>query len=286
MKPLMRWLGYALSSLIYILPPGGRRVFGVFLALLWFDVLRIRRKVVLNNLQIAFPDWSESQRIDCARKSLMHLGWNFVDYSLMPFLSKKNYSNYVEFHGLEKVNKALSEGKGLLVLTLHMGAGDVITAGLALHGIPSAIVTKEFKIKWLNELWFELRTRLGVGLIGARNSSFALLRALKNNQMVIIPLDQFTGPPIGVRTTFFGKETGTAAGLAVMAQRSGAPVISTYVRRLPSGKSAVYFEKWMSTSGEIEIVTQAFNDELENFVRLYPEQWMWLHKRWKRFVVN
>jgi Kdo2-lipid IVA lauroyltransferase/acyltransferase len=205
---------------------------------------------------------------------------------VMPHLTKENVDRFFEFHDIEKAHQALAQGKGLLGLTLHLGAGDMALAALALKGIPVVIASKEFKLRWLNDIWFGMRARTGIKFVGARNSSFALLKSLKSGQAILIPNDQFTGPPIGVRTTFFGKETGTAAGMAVMAARSGAPVLSMYVYRKPSGVHSIHFEKFMSTEGTPETVTQAFNDELERFVRLHPDQWMWLHKRWKRFVVN
>jgi KDO2-lipid IV(A) lauroyltransferase len=282
----MGWLGRAISRALYIQPQFVRRFFGVCLACLWFDFLRIRRKVILDNLKIAFPEWTEKQRVQCARRSLQHMGWNLIDYSIMPHLNPKNLDKYFVFHGIEKPYEALKEGKGLLILTLHLGYGDMALAGLSVHGLPIAMVSKEFKLKWLNDLWFGMRGKYGMTFIPPRNSSFALLKALKSKRMVVIPNDQFTGPPIGVRTTFFGKETGTAAGLSIMADRSGAPVLSTYVYRLPDGRHSIHFMNFMNTKGEPQAVTQAFNDELEKFVRLYPDQYMWLHKRWKKFVEN
>jgi KDO2-lipid IV(A) lauroyltransferase len=149
------------------------------------------------------------------------------------------------------------------------------------------MVSKFFKIKWLNDLWFGMRERVGTRFVAPRDSSFALLKSLKHGRAVIIPLDQFTGPPIGVRTTFFGHETGTAAGLSVMAERSGAPVISVYTYRKANGRHVIRFHQEiplrLSDADTPEQITQRFNDELESFVRLHPEQWMWLHKRWKKF---
>src|ERR1019366_1076123 len=98
---------------------------------------------------------------------------------------------------------------------------------------------------WLNDMWFGMRERLGTRFIAPRDSSYALLRALKGGAAVIIPLDQFTGPPIGVRTTFFGRETGTAAGLAVMAGRSGATVLAVYTHRDEQGRHALHFVREM-----------------------------------------
>lgn len=256
------------------------------LAILWLDIFRIRRQVVLDNLEIAFPEWSARERLYAARQSLRHLGLNFIEYSFLPWLKPDNVDRYFEYHGLDVFESALKEGKGVLLLTLHLGHGDLAASALAIRGYPMTMVSKFFKLQWLNDLWFGMRERVGMKFVPPRNSSYALLKALKRGDAVIIPLDQFTGPPIGVRTKFFGRETGTAAGLAVMAQRSGAPVVSVYTVRTPSGRHAIHFVRRMNIEGEVETVTQGFNDELEYFVRREPEQWMWLHRRWKRFVVQ
>jgi KDO2-lipid IV(A) lauroyltransferase len=284
MKQLTGWLGRALSFLIFKSPAFVRLGLAWFLAFLWFDVLRIRRKVVLDNLRKAFPEWTERERLQTARTSLRHLGLNFIEYSYLPFLNRDNVDRYFEFHGLGVFEEALAKRKGVLLLTLHLGHGDLCAAALAVKGYPMVMVSKFFKVQWLNDLWFGMRERVGMKFVGPRNSSFQLLRALKNGSAVIIPLDQFTGPPIGVRTKFFGIETGTAAGFAIMANRSEAPVISVYAVRKPDGRHAIHFVREMKEQGTASLVTQSFNDELESFVRLHPDQWMWLHKRWKRFV--
>ncbi|MGE3681367.1 MAG: lysophospholipid acyltransferase family protein [Bdellovibrionales bacterium] len=284
MKRLIGWAGRAISYLLFVAPPFVRRWMGNVLAFLWFDLFRIRRHVVLENISIAFPEISARERIHLARRSLQNLGLNLVEYSFFPFLSKGNLERYFEFHNPELLERALARGRGVLLLTLHLGNGDLAVAGLSVKGYPMVMVSKFFKLKWLNDLWFGMRERLGTRFIAPRNSSYSLLKSLRQGAAVVIPLDQFTGPPIGVRTTFFGKETGTGMGLAVMAERSQAPVISVYTRRTPEGRQAVHFVREMPFQGEsAEKVTQSFNDELERFVRLHPEQWMWIHRRWKRF---
>lgn len=286
MKLLTGWLGKAVSFLIFHAPAFVRVFLAWTLAILWFDIFRIRRKVVLDNLRTAFPEWSEKQRVKTARRSLCNLGLNFIEYSFLPWLNKDNVDRYFEFEGLDVFENALAQNRGVLLLTLHLGHGDLACAGLALKGYPMVMVSKFFKLQWLNDLWFGMRARAGVKFVPPRNSSYALLKGLKSGQAVIIPLDQFTGPPIGVRSTFFGKETGTAAGLAVMNERSKAPVVSVYTFRTPEGRHKVHFVREMNIEGAAETVTQAYNDELEKFVRAHPDQWMWLHRRWKRFVVH
>lgn len=287
MKRWIGWLGRIVSSLLFFGPSFLRRWVAYFLAFLWFDLFRIRRDVVDGNLAIAFPEMTGPERVRLGRAGLRHLALNFVEYSFLPWLTRENFERYYEFHNLELLDEAFKRGKGVLLLTLHLGNGDLGIAGLALKGYPITLVSKFFKIKWLNDLWFGMRERLGTRFVPPRDSSFALLRALKSNRAVMIPLDQFTGPPIGVRTTFFGRETGTAAGLAVMAERSGAPVISIYTVRTPEGRHGIYVLREMpvrnSPDETVEQITQRFNDELESLVRLHPEQWMWIHRRWKKF---
>lgn len=286
MKRLTGWLGRGASFLLFHSPSFIHVGLAYLLAFLWFDLFRIRRKVVLANIQTAFPALSGKERVRMGRQSLRYLGRNFVEYSYLPWMKVKNVDEIFEFHGLEILDAALAKGKGVLLLTLHLGHGDLGTAALALKGYPVVLVSKVFKLRWLNDLWFGMREKAGVRFVGARNSSYALLKALKKNSVVIFVLDQFTGPPIGVKTTFFGKETGTAAGLAVMSERSGAPVVSVYIYRKEDGGHSIHFMREIPNEGPTERVTQDFNDELESFVRKYPEQWMWLHKRWKRFVVQ
>jgi len=107
--------------------------------------------------------------------------------------------------------------------------------------------------------------------------------------VVIFVLDQFMGPPIGVKTLFFGKETGTAMGLTVMAKRTGAPVIPVYCHERADGKqvvsceSEIEFEEKGEKSETLTYMTQKYTDKLESIIKLYPEQWMWVHRRWKKF---
>ncbi len=293
MQTLTAWLGRAISFALYYSPAWVRRAIGNFFAFLWFDLFRIRRQVVLDNLHIAFPEMNKKDRTRLGRKSLQNLALNMIEFSFFRHLSKENINTHFVFQNPELVDAKLAEGKGVLMLTCHVGHGDLACAAMSLRGWPVVIVSKVFKLRWLNDLWFGMRERVGTRFIAPRDSSYALLKALKKGGIVIIPLDQFTGPPIGVATKFFGHETGTAAGLAVMAERSGAPVLSVYTYRGPDGRHVLHFVREIPVPERNEKdqerttrVTQSFNDELEKYVRAHPEQWMWIHKRWKRFVVQ
>lgn len=278
---------------IYILPRRLQLFIGDVIGFLWFDVFRIRRRVVLDNLRLAFPNWSETQRISVARASLFSVGRTLVEYAILAhFDPKKDLEKYFEFEGLENLEEAHAAGKGALILSLHTGNGDFACMGMSYVGYPPIVISKQFKSKWLNDSWFGLRRRHGTDFIREEKSSFDILKALKRNSCVIFVLDQFMGPPTGVKTKFFGVETGTAQGLAIFHQRTGAPVLPGYAIRLPSGKMKVIvekpipFEKKNSDEDTISFMTQRYTDKIEEIVQRYPGQWMWLHRRWKKFEVR
>jgi Kdo2-lipid IVA lauroyltransferase/acyltransferase len=289
MKQLLGLLCKALSFLIAYLPKGARDFIGDVIGFLWFDVFRIRRNVAIQNVGIAFPEMAEMDRVEIARWSLRHMGRTIVEYSLFPFFSRKKADQLFRYEGLEQVDEVLKLGKGAIFVTLHLGNGDLAISALSKRGYPISLISKEFKSRWLNDLWFGMRRKHGTQFISAEKSSFDILRTLKRNGIVVFVLDQFMGPPIGVRTLFFGKETGTALGCALMAGRTGTPVFSTYTYRADDGKHVAVIEDLIPfldngpREKNIAVMTQVYTDKIESIVRRHPEQWMWIHRRWKEF---
>lgn len=288
MKQLIGLFFKAFSFFMSCLPRAMRDAIGDGVGFLWFDVLRIRRQVALDNVAIAFPEKSPEERLKIARLSLRHMGRTIMDYTVFPFLKAKDAERLYKFEGREHVEQALKEGKGAFLLTLHLGNGDFAIAVLSLMGWPMYLISKEFKARWLNDLWFGMRRRHGTKFISPEKSSFEILRCLRRNEIVVFVLDQFMGPPVGVRTRFFGKETGTAAGLALLASRTGTPVIPCYTYRRGDGYQVAVFEAPIKLDDgpngkDIAVMTQAYTDKLEAIVRRHPEQWMWIHRRWKEF---
>lgn len=280
-----------LSWLVSILPMRWQLVMGDVLGIFWFDVLRIRRKVALENMERCFPDWSLQKREAIARASVCHLGRSFMEFLRIPSVTVEKWRSHFRVEGEEHIRAALAKKKGVFLLSAHVGNGDWGTVGLSLVGYGIHIISKEFKLQWLNRFWFETRRSLGTEFIPDRGSSLAILKALKKNEIVVFVLDQFMGPPIGVKTKFFGHETGTAMGLALLAGRSNAPVVPCYTYREPDGSTRIVFEAEIpfveSTNKDETIVTmtQKYCDKIEEWVRKHPEQWMWVHRRWKRFKV-
>jgi KDO2-lipid IV(A) lauroyltransferase len=275
-------------KLVFYLVP----IIGNVVGFLWFDVLRIRRQVALQNVALAFPEKSAAEHIRIARSSLLHFGKSLVEYFWLPLMEKEDFDRFFEVRGAEIVEHCLAEGKGVYFLCLHIGNGDLSTAAVSRRGWPVSLISKSFKTQWLNRIWFKWRGRHGTQFISPEKSSFEILRSIKNNRIVIFVLDQFMGPPIGCKTKFFGRETGTAMGLAVMAERTQSPVIPVSTHRKADGHHMIEFSKpipWreldlgLSRDQNIRAMTQVYTDKIEEIVRAHPDQWMWIHRRWKNF---
>ena len=279
----------SISSLIRALPISVQFFLGDLIGYLWFDILRIRRKTALNNLLMCFPNWTDEMRLQVARRSVCHIGRCFIEFLRIPSTSKQRDGKLFKIVGEEHLEKAQSRGRGVFLLTAHIGNGDWATVGLALHGFHLNVISKRMTIKWFNEFWFETRKALGTEFIPDRGSSLTILKKLKQRGVVVFLLDQFMGPPIGVKTTFFGRETGTAMGLAVLAGRSRAPVVPICTYRDENGLTYIQFEPEIvfeesdNKEDTIKNMTQKYCDKIESWVRQYPEQWMWVHRRWKKF---
>lgn len=276
-----------------ILPRKIQRLSGSWIGFLWWDVFGFRKKIVLSNLKIAFPEWTEAERKRVGRESVYQLGYNFGEFFFIPSMNRDWVDKNVVFEGWENIEKAQAAGKGMFFLTLHLGNGDLGANAVVLRGQPMHIITKRFKTQWFNDIWFKVRGAQGIQYIDAHGptNAFDILKALKKNSGVVFVLDQFMGKPFGVATTFFGKRTGTAYGLALFAQKAKSRVLPIYTYEGDDGKVHVVIEPAMDLAPYIvedkdqstTNVTQAFSDKLEEVVRKHPEQWMWVHRRWKDF---
>lgn len=266
---------------------------GSWLGCLAYDILKFRKKIVLNNLTIAFPDWSTDRKNAVGRESVYQLGYNFGEFFFIPSMTQDWLQENVVFEGWQNVLKAREAGKGMYFLSMHMGNVDLAANAIVMNGQELFIISKKFKTKWFNDLWFSVRGAQGVQYIDAHgaNNAFEILKSLKKNAAVVFVLDQYMGKPFGIETTFFGKKTGTAYGLALFVQKTKAPVLPVYSYEGNDKKIHVVIEPALDMSKGVtddkdqtlRNLTQSFNDKIEEIVRKHPEQWMWIHRRWKDF---
>lgn len=293
MRALIGFFLKAFSYFLRLWPRSWLRAAGALVGILWIDILRFRRRIVLDNLRLAFPEWTEEKRIAVGRASVRNMGSSFAELYLIPSMDDKWIEQNVVLEGLENFRQAQALGKGLYFLTLHLGNGDLAANVVARKLLHIHIITKKFKNKLFNDLWFLVRGGQGVQYIEAHGNStpFDILKAVKRNEGVFFVVDQFMGKPYGVETLFFGKKTGTAYGLALFSQKTKSPVVPVYTFEGEDGKIHIRFEPMMDLSGLIGEdkagtqvrMTQAFADKVEEIVRKHPEQWLWVHRRWKDF---
>ncbi|MCB0413178.1 MAG: lysophospholipid acyltransferase family protein [Bdellovibrionales bacterium] len=286
---LVSYIAKGISYLIHNLPQPILNFIGDLMGLFWWDVVRLRRQVVFDNINKVFPHWTEKQRAHLARKSMKNLGRGLIEYFRLPFIDKSNYEQFFKYEGVEHLEAALKQDKGVCLLSLHTGNGDMGVFGLSLKGYPISLISKVFTISWANELWFAMRARCGANYIAPRNSTYAVLKAINRKDAVIFVLDQFMGPPVGIKVKFFGEETGASMGLTVMAKRTGAPVIPVFDIRNEDGSHTIHFlpeipfEEKENKEKTLSHMTQVYTNCIEKIILDYPEQWMWIHRRWKIF---
>ncbi len=269
-----------------------RALFSV-LGFLWYDVFRIRREQVIENIGIAFPDWTLEQRIKLGRENLMVSMANLADLMAIPLIDRAWVSKHCVYEGSEHVEAAFKQGKGILMLGMHVGNGDLSANMIAMNQWPINLITKFFKNRKINDIWFSVRGGQGVNYIEphGEKSPFQILKALKTNGIVVFVIDQFMGKPFGIETTFFGRKTGTAQGLALFHIKTKAPVVPVYCYEGEDQRFHLVFEPALelqpliSANKEESILnlTQHFNVVIERIVRKHPAHWMWLHRRWKKF---
>ena len=253
----------------------------------WYHLLRYRRGVLHQNLALAFPERTSAERAALARAACTHLARTVLEFLRIPRYARAGFEGVVRVEGLEHCRAALREGRGVLGLTGHLGSFELIASAVAQRlDEPVSVVVKSFPRSVEGFItWIRGSTRLG--LIPARGGMKAILRALRGGEVVIFVLDQNATRRLGVFVEFFGKPACTMSALAVIAARTGAPVVPSAMWREPNGAHVlqVYppipLEAAETPEATIERMTQRYTEFLEARIREHPEQWLWTHKRWR-----
>jgi KDO2-lipid IV(A) lauroyltransferase len=220
-----------------------------------------------------------------AKRVYAHLATGALEFLQMHRLSVARSRELLGSEFLERIDE-LRQGNGLLILTAHLGQWDLLACAAGRCGIPLHVVTRSVKSRWINRLWMERRSRCGVKLLPVYGSARSVVRALKNEEVVAVVLDQHE--PAGVPVPFFGRPAATSTALARLARATGAPILPVFlVRAAFEGGFRLVGKEPMSVSRsndrweDVVEATTRFNRIIEQVVRDHPEQWLWLHRRWK-----
>ncbi len=255
--------------------------------LIW--LLGIRRRVVLENLRRAFPEKTEAERLAIARLTYRNLGQMIPDFVRVPFLPRAEIERMFVYEGWDRFQEAIARGKGVIACTAHFGNFDLLAAAHTLRGVPVTMISRKMGKSGANDLWRAIRRRSGVeDLVVTKGSTLAAaVRAIRSGRFLGYVIDQNQALRHAIFPTFFGVPVATAPTPAVLAMRSGAAVVFTLSVPLGDGRHKVIFEGPLDPpdTGDRERDVLAFmqdlNDRLERWVRVYPDRWYWLHRRWK-----
>ncbi|MGH7368733.1 MAG: lysophospholipid acyltransferase family protein [Candidatus Rokuibacteriota bacterium] len=278
------WLLFPIGWLLAHLPSVVGLAVGRRLGdLLWWALPR-RRAVALDNLQRSFGGEQSAAEIRrLGRRSFQHAGMNLVEacrYFLRPtdvMLSR------IRVEGREHLQTAAAHGRGVLILTAHYGNWELLAAAHGLIGLPLSFVTRPLDHPLLDDLADRFRRRSGAELITKRQAVREALGALRRQRMVGILLDQNATRAEGVFVPFFGSPASTSKGLALLALRTGAPVVPVFLRREPAGRHCMEVGAPLPPppDGLVTTYTTTFNRVIEATIRRAPEQWLWMHDRWR-----
>jgi KDO2-lipid IV(A) lauroyltransferase len=279
------WL---LVRMLALLPPSGARAVGIVLARTVHLLHGRLRQVGMRNLQLAFPQMAASERRRILRRVFTSLGRQIGDFCRFPRYNRQNVSQLAIYDGFENFERAHARGKGVLFLTAHFGGWEISSFMHALHGHPLHILVRPLDNPYLDRVVTGYRTLSGNRTIPKQDFARSMLAALRAGEIVGILMDQNMIPEQGVFVNFFGIPACTSTLLARMALRTDAAVVPAFcswdrVLRKYRMRFDPAIDVIRTGDEEADIVanTGAYTRVIEDYARRYPEQWLWVHRRWK-----
>lgn len=253
----------------------------------FLTLLKLRAKVVEQNLLYAFPN-SSSSRARLFGEAYRHLGLLVFEIIMLLGPMRRFTLKNSKLVGAENWRLAKARGTGVIFLSSHVGNWEVMAATGAVHGgMDLTIVTKRLKPDWLHHAIESGRARCGVAGAYEPRTLKDVLRQLGKGETVGFVLDQYAGPPVGLRVPVFGIPVGTSSAVATLARRTGASVLPVVNYRTPQGGFVVEIRpalEWIKTEDaeqEIALNTAKYAQEMEKDIYNHPEQWLWIHRRFK-----
>ena len=289
---MRHWLEYTpvwlAAKFFGLLPRPVARAICIGIGLAAYAVYPRLRRVGLRNLSIAFPNKTEQEKKKILREVYKNLGRQMAEFCLLPRYSLKNVDKIAVYDGFENFAAAEARGKGVLFITAHFGGWEIGSFVHSLHGHPLNIVIRPLDNPYLNAMVDRYRTRHGNSTFPKQDFARGLLSSLKRGETVGILMDTNMTPPQGSFVDFFGVPACTATGLARVALHTDAAVVPGFtIWDKTAGRYRIRFDaaiKLVSTGDdEADALanTAAFTRVIESYVARYPEQWLWVHRRWK-----
>ena len=288
MRLLFEFFAFQLFKWIVLaLPLKSAQRLGSYLGGAAYRLMSSRRAVALDNLLHAFPEKSERERVAIARGAFRNYGIALVELLWFPNLNDASLRKLLTVKNLDLMVHASREGKGLVMLSGHFGNWELIAAGVGyLSKLPITVIVQTQSNNYVDRVINRHRCLFGNTVVPMGKSVREILTALKQGKVVAIAPDQ-SGPMEGVFVDFFGRSVATHQGPAAFALRTGAPMQMGFIIRKEDGTYEVTLEQ-VSTSGltgddeeSVIELTRRHTALLEQYIRKYPDHWLWMHRRWK-----
>ena len=291
-KPVRHRLQYGafklVTALFFVVPERGAIALAAFLGWLAGSVLRIRRTVVDEHLVLAFRDRPRVWRDRVARASYVHLAREWMATFRLTRLGREKIIARTNMVGFDAFRTAVEQGKGVVLMTGHLGNWEFCAAGFTARGIPLDAVAKSMANSQFGAALIEARERIGMGVIDVDEAPRGVLLSLRAGRVVAMLADQ-NAHRGGIFVPFFGKLASTARGPAVFALRAGAPIFLGIPLRDPGWRQEytvelrrIDFQPSGCLDADVQALTAVHTAALEQAIGEAPEQYFWQHKRWKK----
>jgi Kdo2-lipid IVA lauroyltransferase/acyltransferase len=281
-------LAWVLIKFIGMLPRPLARAAGISVAWVVYLLHGRLRRVGMRNLSLAFPDKSRRERRRILRGVFTSIGRQVAEVCLFPKYTRENVNKVVVYDGFENFERAFAEGRGVLFLTAHLGGWELSAFAHSLQGHPLHVVMRPLDNVYLDRLTRSYRAMYGNSMVDKDDFVRGLLSAMKAGETVGILMDTNMTPPQGVFVDFFGIAACTAVGLARIALRTDAAVIPGFTIWDPVLRKyrlrfdpPVKLVRSGDDDADAAANTALFTKIIEDYVRKYPDQWLWVHRRWK-----
>lgn len=275
------WLGLLFMRLSIYLPVKVQLLVGKGLSWIMMPLMKSRKKIARRNLELCFPELSEEQRTALLDENFRTMGMMLIETALSWWASDASLQKRVQYQGLEHLEAALAKGKGVILLTGHFTSME-LGGRLIMLKKPCYVMFRELNNQLFNAVMMQARTYHSEGIV-LRNDPRPMVRALKKNKVVWYAPDQDFGRKMSVFAKFFGVPAATVPATARLVKMSGAAVIPFVPRREEDGSYTLSLSAPLTNfpTGDDIADAQVINDLLEKEIRQSPEQYLWIHRRFK-----
>ena len=287
MKSILEYIAVRVIIFILNLLPFSLVIrLGSALGIFVYYAVPIRRSVALTNLRTAFPEKSGKEQKQICRNVYRNFGMTFFEYFRLSRLSSEKIKQIVTFNPPDCLQKAVAQNRGVIAVTGHFSSFEFLGAAAADSGIPIDVVDKAMKNPYIENILDTLRKNTNLGVIKVKDGFSKVAESIARKRLVALVADQDAGQK-GVFVKFFGMDSSAPAGPAILAVRSKAPMVAGFIvregitRYTANMHNISYDNLPENKKDQMREITQRYSSLLESYIRQYPEQYFWMHKRWK-----